>query len=63
MARVRDARTMRAGSHAEVMHQAGACVCFTRLTWGRCRVSGHSPISRAGSLDIGRQRSSGRPGT
>eukprot|EP00966_Prymnesium_polylepis_P091335 2114037-Prymnesium_polylepis.1 len=40
------------------------CVCATRLTWGRCRVSGHSPTStRAGSRDIGRQRSSGRPGT
>eukprot|EP00966_Prymnesium_polylepis_P024874 573649-Prymnesium_polylepis.1 len=39
------------------------CVCGTRLSWGRCQVSGHSPTSRAGSRDIGRQRSSGRPGT
>jgi hypothetical protein len=30
-------------------------VCVTRLTWGRCRVSGHSPTSRAGSRDIGQQ--------
>jgi hypothetical protein len=39
------------------------CVCVTRLTWGRCRASGETPTSRAGTRGIGRQRSSGRPGT
>eukprot|EP00966_Prymnesium_polylepis_P138971 3211152-Prymnesium_polylepis.1 len=39
-------------------------VCVTRLTWGRCRVSGHSPTSRGGfPRHRTRQRSSGRPGT
>ena len=49
--------------HRAFLRVRCVCVCVTRLTWGRCRVSRHPPTSRVGSRDIGRQRSSGRPGT
>eukprot|EP00966_Prymnesium_polylepis_P041247 957143-Prymnesium_polylepis.1 len=49
MARVRDARATRAGSHAEVMHQAGASTArgaaFPHGDWGRLRTTGGPPFA------------------
>eukprot|EP00966_Prymnesium_polylepis_P076925 1782596-Prymnesium_polylepis.1 len=66
MARVRDARATRAGSHAEVMHQAGASTARGCVMQGSGMVEGGAArpgrAARRGALTRGRRRCHARGG-